>query len=444
MVQVIETGNPQGKLSEMLGMSLGQGIGNGLNTFFANRSLESVLHDKALEGQPVSKKLEAMRSALSPYGEKGQELFNQRLQIDQQEMNEAQTLKLEKQQKVKGKALQKYLSGKELSEEESELFTPKEWVDMYKAKNPNPKGGLTGQAIPPEISNEISNVLKNSQGMNSDELALAFDEKNIPPIYTNKYIENRREQGKQNIEEFKGNREYHSKRSDPVVQDAQNVLKNYPIKKGLFDQQRRDIASGNVEGFPQFMADKLNLEIYRNPEASRFKNISKNRFIEGLSELGGAGARPNQFIEQQLTQAQPAIGRSRLANETVLDLEEFIEDMKVQRSKYIEQLADEDVEKYGYVKSNIAPRADKMMQSYAEKRQDEMAYDIRKRTEDEMDNAAFTREIVAKQVAPDTPLTIRAARVLMLKNNYDEKKATDEARRLGYKIPLDSTYSRGK
>jgi hypothetical protein len=90
MVQVIETGNPQGQLADMLGMSLGQGIGNGLNTFFANRSLESVLHDKSLEGAPQSKKLEALRSALSPYGEKGQEIFKQRMQIEQQEMNEAE------------------------------------------------------------------------------------------------------------------------------------------------------------------------------------------------------------------------------------------------------------------------------------------------------------------------------------------------------------------
>lgn len=90
MVQVIETEDPRSKLSDMLGMSLGQGIGNGLNTFFANRSLESVLQDKALEGAPQSKKLEALRKALSPYGEKGQEILQQRMMIEQQEMNEAQ------------------------------------------------------------------------------------------------------------------------------------------------------------------------------------------------------------------------------------------------------------------------------------------------------------------------------------------------------------------
>jgi hypothetical protein len=91
MVQVIaKLGNPKGKLAESLGMSLGQGIGNGLNTYFANRSLESVLKDKSLKDAPISQKLEAIRSAVSPYGEKGQEIFQQRMQIEQQEMNEAQ------------------------------------------------------------------------------------------------------------------------------------------------------------------------------------------------------------------------------------------------------------------------------------------------------------------------------------------------------------------
>ena len=108
MVQVIETGNPQGKLSEMLGMGLGQGIANGLNTFFANRSLESVLHDKALEGAPHLKKFEALRLALAPYGDKGQELLSQRMQIEQQEMNEAQ-------QDVLGRVVDVKVSAKDLA-----------------------------------------------------------------------------------------------------------------------------------------------------------------------------------------------------------------------------------------------------------------------------------------------------------------------------------------
>jgi hypothetical protein len=90
MVQVIELENQKGKLAEQLGMSLGQGLSTGLNTYFANRSLDSVLQDKGLEGASQSKKLEALRSALAPYGETGQQIFQQRLAIQQQEMQEAE------------------------------------------------------------------------------------------------------------------------------------------------------------------------------------------------------------------------------------------------------------------------------------------------------------------------------------------------------------------
>jgi hypothetical protein len=443
MVQVIRTEDPRSKLSESLGMSLGQGIGNGLNTYFANRSLDSVLHDKALEGAPQSKKLEAIRAALSPYGEKGQEILQQRMQIEQQEQQEKETKKQEGLQKIKGKAIGKLHKGEQLSDEEWARFTPQEVAALQKAYHPKAEGGVTAQPTPPAVANKIAEILKNNPKANADELRLQMDLEKVPSVFSNPYIENRRQQGIQNVEQFKGEREFHTKRSYPVVQEAETILQTHPIKKGLLDQQRRDIATGNVEGFPQFMADKLNLEIYRNPEAARFKNISKNRFVESLSELGGAGARPNQFIEQQLTQAQPAIGRSALANQTVLDLEEFIEDMKVQRAKYVEQLAAEDFEKHGYERGDLNARANKLMEPYANKRQDEMAYDIRKRTEDEMDNETLTREIVAKNVTKDTPLTVRAARVLMIKNNDDEKKAFEEAKRLGFKIPLDSTYQRG-
>jgi hypothetical protein len=97
--------NPQSKLSDMLGMSLGQGIGSGLNTFFANRSLESVLHDKALERAPQSKKMEALQSALSPYGEKGQEILQQRMLIDKQEREEKELAKTEDEKEVLGRIL---------------------------------------------------------------------------------------------------------------------------------------------------------------------------------------------------------------------------------------------------------------------------------------------------------------------------------------------------
>lgn len=156
MVQVIETGNPQGKLSEMLGMSLGQGIGNGLNTFFANRSLESVLHDKALENAPKSKKLEALRSALSPYGEKGREMLQQRMQIDQLEMNEAQ-------QDVLGRVV----SGEKVAPKDLSRLTPENQLKVMELQRKRDTGksvydSLVKAGYPEETAKIWQNQMENA------------------------------------------------------------------------------------------------------------------------------------------------------------------------------------------------------------------------------------------------------------------------------------------
>ena len=106
MVQIFpEKENYSGKVSEMLGMELGKGLGSGLNTFFANRALDSVLKDKSLDNSSPSKKLGAIQSALSPYGEVGNELFKNRMGIEQLENQEeqakqAQKLSLEKEARL--------------------------------------------------------------------------------------------------------------------------------------------------------------------------------------------------------------------------------------------------------------------------------------------------------------------------------------------------------
>jgi len=163
MVQVIETSDPRSKLADMLGLSLGEGIGNGLNTFFANRSLDSVLHDKALEGAPQSKKLEAVRSALSPYGEKGKEIFQQRMMIDQQERNEAEMAKNEAQQEV----LSRVVSGENVPAKDIKKLTPENQLkvmDLQKRREAGKsvKESLIKAGYPEETAQIWQNQMENA------------------------------------------------------------------------------------------------------------------------------------------------------------------------------------------------------------------------------------------------------------------------------------------
>lgn len=344
MVQVIaKLGNPQGRLADQLGMSLGEGIGNGLNTFFANRSLESVLQDKALEGQPVSKKLEAIRSALSPYGEKGQEVFNQRMQIEQQEHQEMETKKLEALQKQKGKALGRYLGGEQLTPDEQSLFTPAEFVAMYKAKNPQPKGGVTAQPIPPEINQKITEVISQSQGMSADELKNVMDSMGIPPVYSNGYIENRRRAQETGSEHDIKFHQESSEFDKSLRNHANTARRQIPlIENGIKSVEAGKIKPGSLANVFSFFGEtgkKIGNALLSGDESALLASIPE--FLEGRKEL--FGVRLSDADLRLLQDKLPDIDKSKEANLAILKL------MKkaAEKSIKLEKVAQDVLEKKG-------------------------------------------------------------------------------------------------
>lgn len=343
MVQVIKTENPQGRLAEHLGMSLGQGIGNGLNTFFANRSLESVLHDKALEGQPISKKLEAIRSALSPYGEKGQEVFNQRMQIEQLEHQEAEKKKLETLQQKKGKALGRYLSGEQLNPDEQALFTPGEFVAMYKAKNPTAQGGVTAQPIPPEINQKITEVLRNSQGMSADELKNIMDGMGIPPIYSNGYIENRRRSQETGSEHDIKFHQESAEFDKSLTKHANTARRQMPlIENGIKSVEEGKIKPGSLANVFSLFGEKgkkISNALLSGDESALLASIPE--FLEGRKEL--FGVRLSDADLRLLQDKLPDMSKNKEANLAILKL------MKkaAEKSIKMEKVAQDVLEKKG-------------------------------------------------------------------------------------------------
>jgi len=343
MVQVIETKDPRKKIGEMLGMSLGQGIGNGLNTYFANRSLESVLKDKSLKDAPQSRKLEAIREALSPYGEKGQEIFQQRMKIDQQEQQEEEVKKQEALQKRKGKALGRYLGGEALTSEEQELFTPSEFVAMYKAKNPKPPGGITAQSVPPEISSKITEVLGQSHDMSADELKSVFDSVGIPPVYTNQYIENRRRAEERGTEH---DIKFHQETSDfdkKLTEHANTARKQIP----LIDNSIKSVSEGkikpgslaNVFGFFGETGKRIGNALLSGDQAALLASIPE--FLEGRKEL--FGVRLSDADLKLLSDKLPDIGKSKEANLAILKLMK----KNAERSIKLEKISHDVLEKKG-------------------------------------------------------------------------------------------------
>ncbi len=209
MVQVFNKTNHQGRMAEMLGMSLGQGLGQGINTYYANKAIDDVVNDPSTANQPISAKMGKLQSALAPYGEQGQNLFKQRMMIEEQAYNEKQEAKLEKEQALRNKqgaVVGKILNKQPVTDEERAILSAEQSlaiakheqaIELQGLKNAGkaekaPLGGLAGTPITQEESQAMREVLEENPNATAEELELALGERNVRPGRFKGIIESRR------------------------------------------------------------------------------------------------------------------------------------------------------------------------------------------------------------------------------------------------------------
>lgn len=178
--------------------------------------------------------------------------------------------------------------------------------------------------------------------------------------------------------------------SKPVLIEMNQVRKNIPLQEqAILDIQE---ASPKVSGL-DYIADITGFEPFRSAEGAKLKTGIKDFF---LSDLTRVGARPNQWIEQQLADALPKIGRSKEANLITAEGMKFKVDLAKKRMESIDDLAEEDRKKYGYVKGDIDSRAYKDMKKYVIDRQKVLQENIKKI---KADNKG--KKNVARMISPE-------------------------------------------
>ena len=286
----------------------------------------------------------------------------------------------------------------------------------------NPQGGVSAQSVPPQVSQMIREVLNQNPQASSDELRAAMDEAGIPPTFSNPYTENRRRKEEINAkslgEKEKATRKEETAISQPVLLEMNEVRKNIPLQ----EQAIQDIqdAAANVSPLDYF-ADVTGFEPLRSASGAKLKTGIKDFF---LSDLTRAGARPNQWIEQQLLDALPKIGRSKEANLITAEGMKFKVDLAKKRLEEIDRLSEEDREKYGFVRANIDSRATQNMKKYVEQRQKELKSSIERIKKDKNDG----------KVASGTKLTPDIAMKYLQNSGGDRKKAEEMAKEDGYEF----------
>jgi len=182
----------------------------------------------------------------------------------------------------------------------------------------------------------------------------------------------------------------------PLMLELQQARKNIPLQ----EQAIEDIKGATpYVGALDYLADVTGFEPLRTASGAKMKTAIKDFF---LSDLTRVGARPNQWVEQQLADALPKIGRSAEANLVVAEGMKFKVDLAKKRVEILDDLAAQDTEKYGYVKGNIDSRASKLMKPYVEQRKKELFDDIHKiKSKNKKIEAETKKGKYIKMISPD-------------------------------------------
>lgn len=179
------------------------------------------------------------------------------------------------------------------------------------------------------------------------------------------------EQQKMGFEREKLERHEAADITKPIFLELNASRKNIPLQEQAIEDIQN--AASEVSG-QDYIADVFGFEPMRTAKGAQLKTAIKDFF---LSDLTRVGARPNQWIEQQLADALPKIGRSPEANLITAEGMKFKVDLAKKRIEILDDLAESDEKKYTFVKKDWDSRASKLMKPYVEQRKKELEENIK-------------------------------------------------------------------
>jgi len=214
---------------------------------------------------------------------------------------------------------------------------------------PKQAGGLSGQSVPPQITESLNNVVNNNQNATADELALEFDKSGIPRAYSNSYIENRRRQDETKAGNAREDKNISRKEELQFHKESEKydeeLLKNARIAKkqiSVISDIDEAINSGKVtpsslanifKGFGK-IGEKFSEALINKNEAVLIASIPQ--LLEGWKEV--FGLRLSDADLKLLQDKLPSIGKNKDANKAILGILRKYADTTLLREKIGEEL----------------------------------------------------------------------------------------------------------
>lgn len=187
----------------------------------------------------------------------------------------------------------------------------------------------------------------------------------INPTVANAYKAG--EDAKQKIYQTRSDREFD--RLKPILKSLDEAQAQSQIKTGALTTLESAINTGTSGLSLDYLADLTGIERLRSPQGAQFLTASKEFFLGSLSR---AGARPNQWIEQQLRTFLPQFGRSEDANRVVTEILRTNLAVEEAYTRFVNQVMDEDYAEFGDLRPNVQQRAQERWKEFADAEQENL------------------------------------------------------------------------
>lgn len=318
---------------------IGRQIGNNFQKLKEDNTIESILSEAMRSNDPVFLQ-NSIGKILSQVSPERQGAAVQYLQNSFANLRQKQELAKKEQE------------GRDAARQGGYTYGAPSVVQSQQVKNqqpPKPAGGLTGQAVPPQFGEAINKIIQDNPQANADELGVAFDTAGIPPVYSNRYVENRRRQDetragneredialgrKEQLQFHKESEKYDEElmKQGRIAKQQQATLKN--INKSINSGNIKPTSFANIFKGLGRIGDKISEALLNGDQAKLLTSIPQ--LLEGWKDV--FGVRLTDADLRVLQDKLPSIGKSPEANKAVMNILNKYAEMNLLRSQIGEQI----------------------------------------------------------------------------------------------------------
>lgn len=250
----------------------------------------------------------------------------------------------------------------------------------------------------------------------------------------NQSIENKE---KEDRKRFEADRKYHTDFSKKSEEEAEGIRSSIIKKENSLNFARDAIESGDLSYFSKDkLADITGSDLFRTAKGAQLVTAGKENLLSNMSRVTGKAQ--NMWFEQRLNSMFPKIGQSKEANLTVQEMLEGELALDSAYLKEFDKISERDMQDYGYVKKDIAKRANDAIKPVQKEIMQRTTYRMKEIEEKEKGLKDLKSE-VGKNVPKGTPFTLAMAKL------YTEKfgdNTMDVAKKNGYYIPTIEEFKR--